>query len=149
MLSLLIGLSSCDCYVAVKGKVVSSSTGMPISGVVIKMLDRNIETTSNSNGQFLIYEQTGFCFDPNLELTKQGYKPFRLKISSDSESISYEVNTKSKSVDFDKPVESRIGTWIDIYSQDFRTKGDSIIFYLNEDNLEQELETIKEKLKNQ
>ena len=36
---------------------------------------------------------------------------------------------------------------IEIDSQDFRIKDDSIIFYFNEDKLEQDIEKIKEKLK--
>ena len=157
MISLfLLELTGCDCYVAVKGKVFSSSTGKPVDGAIIKMVERNIEVTSNKNGQFLIDEQTGFCYDPKIEITKTGYKPFQLTIISDSETTSYQVKTESKSFDFENPFypdSSRkdtfiTSTWIDQFSHSFEVKGDSIIFYLDENNPKKEIELIKEELKN-
>lgn len=152
----LLELTGCDCYVAVKGKVLSSSTGKPVEGATIEMVERNIETTTNKKGQFLIDEQTGFCYDPEIEITMTGYKPFHLTISSDSETTSYQIKTESESFDFEKPVyldstrkETFVNsTWIDQFSHRFEVKGDSIIFYLDENNPEKEVELIKEKLKN-
>lgn len=152
----LLELTGCDCYVAVKGKVLSSSTGKPIDGAMIKMVERNIKTISNKKGQFLIDEQTGFCYDPEIEITMIGYKPFHLAINSDSETISYQIKTGSESFDFEKPIypdSNRENTfvasaWINQFSHSFDVKGDSIIFYLDENNPEKEIELIKEELEN-
>ncbi|MEQ8713431.1 MAG: carboxypeptidase-like regulatory domain-containing protein [Cyclobacteriaceae bacterium] len=148
LLFISIGIASCDCYVQIKGKIVSTTTGQPISGVIVKMVERKVETTSNANGQFLLDEQTGFCYDPKIELVKVGFKPFRLTVSHDSEETTYKTSSGSTSVDFDEPVASRIGTWISTYSSDFKIKGDSIIFYLDDDNPNEEIERIKERLRN-
>lgn len=153
---LTVLLSSCDCIVAVKGKVISSSTGKPISGVTIKFLDRNVETISNSSGKFMIEESTGFCFDPEIKMTKNGYKPFQILISGDTESTSYQVKSESQSGDFDEPVYPDpserntfiTGTSMEKYSQNFESKDDSLIVYLDTENFEKELREIKEKIKN-
>lgn len=151
-----IGLSSCDCNMSVKGKILSTSTGKPIAGVTIKMLDRNIESTSNEEGLFFIDDQTGFCYDPHIELTKIGYKPFQILIAGGDDYISYHVKSESKSVNFDKPIypDSQnqntfvTSTWIENYSQNFKTSNDSLIIHLDENNIEAELKAIKKKLEN-
>ena len=153
---LLPGLTGCDCYVAVKGKVLSSSMGEPINGATIIMVDRNIETTSDEKGHFLLDELTGFCYDPRIVITKTGYKPFHLNIKSDAESISYQVKKGSESIDFEEPVYSDsskkdtfiTATWLDQFSQNFEVKDDSIIFYLDENNPEKEIKLIQERLRN-
>ncbi len=155
IISISIGLSSCDCYVSVKGKILSSSTQKPIAGVTIKMIDRNIESTSNEEGLFLVEEQTGFCYDPHIEFTKKDYKPFLILITSGDDHTSYQVKSESESVNFDKPIypdtqnQSTFvtGTWIENYSQNFKRSDDSLIIYLDENNIEAELNSIKKKLK--
>ena len=152
----LLGLSGCDCYVAVKGKVLSSSTGEPIDGATIIMVERNVKTITNKTGQFLLDEQTGFCYDPKIEITKTGYKPFHLNIESDSKTVSYQIKIESESIDFEEPVYPDSGrkdtfvtsTWIDQFSHDFEAKGDSIIFYLEENNPGKEIELVKKRLEN-
>jgi hypothetical protein len=39
-------------------------------------------------------------------------------------------------------------TWIENYSQNFKSSNDSLIIYLDENNIEAELKAIKKKLKN-
>lgn len=137
---LSIGLVSCECYVAVKGRVVSSVTGNDLSNVKIKMRGRDIETVSDIDGKFLLDEQTSSCYDPEVELTKEGYKPFEMKITGSSGGFSYTVNNDNEFIDFDKPGESQKGTLRAKYSQKFKVKGDSIIFYLDEMDVETEIE---------
>lgn len=119
------------------------------------MLDRNIESISNEEGVFIIEEQTGFCYDPQIELTKTGFKPFQIQIAGDADYTSFQIKSESESVNFDKPVypdpqnQSTFvtRTWIENYSQNFKRSNDSLIIYLDEDNIEAELNSIKEKLK--
>ena len=151
----MIGTSGCDCHVQVKGRILSSSTREAIGGASIIMMDRDIKTSSNEKGQFLLSEQTGFCYTPNIEITKSGYKPFRISIQSDSESISYQVSSESESIDLEKPVYSDLGdsstfavsTWIGRSSRNFEVKDDSIIFYLDKDEPEREVKSVREGLK--
>ncbi len=152
----LMTLTSCDCYVKVTGQIVSSSTGKPIENALVTMIDKNREVYSDKNGHFLIDMQTGFCFDPEIKVTKKGFKPFQILISVDSKSISYKITSESQSVDFDEPLYPDstnrntfiTGTWIEKYSQDFKSRNDSLILYLDTDNLEEEIKEIKEKRKN-
>lgn len=155
ILLILIGLQACDCHIVVNGRVISSSTGKPIQDAKINMLGRQVSSTSDETGYFVLEEVTGFCYDPKIEISSPGYKSFRMDIASGSETLSYEVNTETQAVDFEEPVlldstndKTYVSfTWIDIYSQDFRVNGDTIIFYLEEDNFEKEIEKIKNKIK--
>lgn len=149
-------LSSCDCYVKVTGQIVSSSTGKPIENALVTMIDKNREVYSDQNGKFLIDMQTGFCFDPEINVNKEGYKPFQILISGDSESKTYKIRSISQSVDFDEPVypdsSNRntfiVGTWIEKYSQNFESKNDRLIIYLDIENFEEEIKELKEKREN-
>ena len=99
--------------------------------------------------------QTGFCFDPEIQVTKEGFKPFQILISSNSESKTYQIKSISQSVDFDEPVYPdstnrntfKVGSWIEKYSQDFESKNDSLIIYLDTENFEKEIKDLKEKEK--
>ncbi len=152
-LSTLMALTSCDCYVKVQGQVVSSSTGKPIENAVVTMIDKNHQVFTDQNGKFLIDLQTGFCFDPEIKVTKEGFKPFQILISSNSEYLSYQIKSKSQSVDFDEPVYPdstnrntyKTGSWIEKYSQDFESKNDSLIIFLDTESFEEEIKTLKEK----
>ena len=159
-LLILIGisllLSSCDCQIIVNGRIISSTTGKPISGAKIEMVDRDIFTKSDKNGYFSIGEMTGFCYSPEIKVSYNNHKPFQIELESESDYQNFKLKRESESVEFDEPVypdpKNRntfiISTWIEKYSQDFEIKSDSIIIYLDEKNLTKEIESIKEKLKN-
>lgn len=143
-------LSSCDCWVAVNGKVISSVTGKPISNAKIEMLDRNIFAKSDKNGNFNIGEITGFCYSPKIRVTYANHKPFQIEIESDSDSRNFKVKRESKLVDLEEPIYLDSNnkntfiksTWIEKYSLNFEIKSDSIIIYLDEINSKQEIESI-------
>ena len=149
-------LSSCDCWIEVNGKVISSATGKPISGAKIEMIDRNIFSESDENGDFSIGEMTGFCYSPKIKVTFDNHKPFQIELESDSDSQNFKLKRESESVDFDKPIYTDpnnkntfiVSTWIEKYSRDFEIKSDSLIIFLDERNLEKEIESMKDKLKN-
>jgi hypothetical protein len=141
--------------VKVTGQIVSSSTGKPIENALVTMIDKNLEVNSDQNGKFLIDMHTGFCFDPEIQVTKEGFKPFQVLISVDSESITYQIRSESQSVDLDEPVYPDssdpntfiVATWIEKYSQDFESKNDSLIIYLETENFEEEINELKDKIK--
>ena len=120
------------------------------------MVDKNIISTSDENGNFSIGEMTGFCYSPKIRVTYKGYKPFEIELESDSDSQNYKLKKESESIDFDEPFYPDpknqntyiLSTWIDKYSKDFEIKSDSLIIYLDEKNLTKEIESIKRKLKN-
>ncbi len=94
--------------------------------------------------------QTGFCFEPEIQVTKEGFKPFQVLISGDSESKTYKIRSESQSVDFDEPVYPYssdrntfiVGTWIEKYSHDFEFENDSLIIYLDIENFEEEIKEL-------
>ncbi|MCL8009547.1 carboxypeptidase-like regulatory domain-containing protein [Gelidibacter japonicus] len=149
-------LSSCDCQIIVNGKVISSETGKPISGAKIEMVDRNLNSATDQNGNFRIGEMTGFCYSPKIKVTFENHKPFEIELDSDSQSQNYKVKKESESVDFDEPFYPDpnnkntfiISTWIEKYSGNFEIKSDSLIIYLDEKNRAKEMESIKRNLEN-
>ena len=149
-------LSSCDCQILVKGKVISSETGKPINGAKIEMVGKNLNSTTDQNGNFRIGEMTGFCYSPKVKVTYKGHKPFEIELESDSDFQNYKLKKASESIDFDEPFYPDptnknsyiVATWIEKYSGNFKIKSDSLIIYLDENNLTKEIELAKRKLKN-
>tara|TARA_B100002051_G_C16344034_1_gene443105 strand:+ start:81 stop:578 length:498 start_codon:yes stop_codon:yes gene_type:complete len=156
LILLALGLTGCDCYVKVEGQILSSSTGKPISNAQITMVDQDRIVMTDENGQFMIDKVTGFCFDPEIEVAKDGFKPFLITVSVDSDAKIYQVKSDPKPIDFDKPIypdpEDKhtyiTSTWIDQYSQNFESKNDSLIIYLDKKDMKGEIKSLKEKIKN-
>lgn len=150
-LGFLILFSSCDCNTVVKGRILSFSSRRPINGAKIEMIGKNVISNSDSNGFFRVRKFTGFCFSPKIKVTFDNYKPFEIELESESEYQNYKVNKESEFVDFENPVKSSDyhieGTWIEKYSSNFEVKSDSLIIYLDEDNLKKELDLIQNHLK--
>ena len=151
---LLLTFTSCDCHVAIQGIVIDKESGKPIQNAKVNMTDRDIEELTD-NGIFDIGEHSGFCYDPKVEVSMNGYKPFRIQIIHRSEYTSYNIESEGISVDYDEPFYPdpsnkntfMTGTWINKFSEDFKVSGDTIILYLEEDNLEKEIQRIKEHLR--
>ena len=156
LIGITLLLSSCDCWIAVNGKVVSSETGKPISGAKIEMIGKNLTSTSDQNGNFSIGEMNGFCYSPKIKVTYENHKPFEIELEYDSGFQNYKLRKESESADFDKPFYPDstnqnsyiLSTWIEKYSGNFKIKSDSLIIYLDEKNLTKEIELIKRKLIN-
>ncbi len=148
--------SSCDCIVKIKGTVISSSTGKPITGALVEMMNQDETVLTDSLGKFLIVKHTGFCFDPIVSISKPEYKPFKIKIERKSNNIRYSITYDAESFDFDKPIYPNttnkrvfiVASWIEKYSRNFQVKNDSLFIYLDDYNPEKEKETIKNKIKN-
>ncbi|WP_305982194.1 carboxypeptidase-like regulatory domain-containing protein [Roseivirga thermotolerans] len=139
---ILIPLTSCDCVVNVHGKVLSATTGDPITDAQIIMVGENKKVKSDEFGYFSISNVTGFCFDPEIEVTKTGYKPFNVTISISSDSRSFKVKSESEHIKLDNPIypdSSNRNTfisakWIEKFSADFKVIGDTLFIYLSENN---------------
>jgi hypothetical protein len=150
-------LCSCDCWIQVNGKVISSETGKPISGAKIEMVDKNLTSTSDQNGNFTIGEMTGFCYSPKVRITYDNHKPFEIELESESDFQNYKLKKESEFVEYNEPFYPNPnnkntfmnGTWIEKYSGDFKIKSDSLFIYLEENNLTNEIELIKQQLKNE
>jgi len=153
---LLFLTSSCDCLVTIKGKVISTSTGKPIAGAKVELMNQDQTIITDSLGNFTIVKHTGFCFDPIVNISKSEYKPFMIKIERKSNAIKYSITHDAESFDFEKPIYPDttnkrvfiVASWIEKYSRNFQVKNDSLFIYLDDYNPEKEKEAIKNKIKN-
>jgi hypothetical protein len=153
LFGILLLLCSCDCQIIVNGKIISSETGKSINGAKIEMVGRNVNTESDLNGIFKIGEMTGFCYDPKIKVTYEGHKPFLIELESEFQN--FKLKKESEFVEYEKPFYPNpnnkstfiTGIWIEKYSGNFKIKSDSLIIYLDEKNLNKEIELIKQKLK--
>ncbi len=149
-------LSSCDCYVSIKGKVISTESKLPIEGAIVEMIGKNITTKTNKDGYFHIWDQNGFCYEPDIKITIDEYKPFKIKFKKSGDSKSYDIQSKSESLDYDEPIypDSNnkntfiTGTWIEKYSKKFSVLSDTVIFYLDTIDVASEIKKTKAKLRN-
>ena len=156
LVGILLLLCSCNCQIMVKGKIISAETGKPINGAKIEIVGRNLTLESNQKGIFKIGEMTGFCYDPKMKVTYKGHKPFIIELESKSEFQNFKLKKESEFVEYKEPFYPNpnnkntfiTGTWIEKYSGDFKIKSDSLLIYLDENNLTKEIELIKEELKN-
>jgi hypothetical protein len=151
LIGILLLLSSCDCQIIVSGKIISSENGNPISGAKIEMVGKNLTSESDQNGVFNIGEMTGFCYDPKIKVTYKGYKPFIIVLESESEFQNFKIKKESEFIEYEKPFYPNpnnkntfvTGTWVEKYSGNFKVKSDSLIIYLDKNNLNKEIELIR------
>ena len=151
----LFFMESCDYGTGMTGKVFDKETGQPISNATVNLLDSKDIKKTNNEGFFAVYRQMGaFKVDPVIEITKKGYKPFQMQISSKNDKTSYFVKSETKWVDFNEPLTNDskaktsdlTGTWIEKWSQNF-TAGDTLLIYLTKDDEKAEIEKIETELK--
>lgn len=135
---LLLPLQACTSFpVKIIGRVFDKETGLPLLGTTVNLLDGSDIKKTDSNGFFEVSTETRPFQDPVILVTKESYKPFQLRIDGNSEEISYVVKSESISVDYEEPVypdpNNRgtfiTGTWIDKWSNEFKT-GDTLSIYL-------------------
>ena len=138
---LLFPLQGCSFSAGILGRVIDMATGLPIPGTTVNLLDgRDIKTT-DITGLFEVFSETRPFQDPSILVTKDGYKPFQLRIEYSSDETKYIVKSESVSVDYDEPVYSDpknrdnfiTGTWIEKWSTEFKT-GDTLTIYLTRDH---------------
>ena len=149
---LLIFLASCgDCVTVIEGRIISGRTKLPISNATVELIDKNTLVKSDENGQFKIEYVSSFCFDPEVRVSSKNHKPFQIKIHSTGNTKSYELRSKTKFIDYEKPFYPNPekedtfmnGAWINNFSQNFSVYNDSLLIYLDDNNITKELENIR------
>lgn len=155
LLILLLPLQGCSFSVKILGRVIDKETGRLILGATVNLLEgRDIKKTDKA-GFFEVFSETGPFQDPTILVTKDGYKPFQIRIEGSDEETTYTVKSESIFIDYEEPVfpepnkrETFItGAWIDKWSKEFKT-GDTLTIYLVRDNRKAEIERAKEKIEN-
>lgn len=148
---LLWGCPLYECFHVIDGIVIDKNTGKAVSNAAIQL--GNTKSTSNINGMFEIGESA--CGKLNLNVSKNGYKPFEMNFSYSNGFKKYEINSTSKWFEYPAPFYHdslnrntfTTGTWIDQYSEDFQIKSDTVLIYLVIDDIQGEIDTIKKQLK--
>lgn len=137
----IVSFPSCkwmaECFPEFTGKVVSDSTKTPIEGAKVELINQNITVKTDKNGVFKL--ATSGCFDAQLRISKEHYKPFEITFSSSSISNSYQVKSESLFVDYDEPFypDPRYkngfitGTWIKQNSESFTVSSNELTYYLD------------------
>jgi len=82
-------LIACDCITHKSGFVLDADTNDPIPNALVKL--DYLEAVTDSTGYFLIERMTGFCPKWELSVSKNGYKPFQLKIDFKRDHTIYKV----------------------------------------------------------
>ena len=129
------------------GKIIDKETGKPISDAAVNLCQGLDVTTTNTEGYFEVNGQTGaHKIDPVVEVTKDGYKPFQIKISYSENESSYSVKTETKWIRYkdtvffnSKKTSFLLGVDIEKWSQDFAIS-DTLTIYLTKENYKKEVE---------
>lgn len=147
--------TSCDFSTGIEGKVIDKETGIPISHANINLLDGQDIELSDASGYFKVYCNTGaYKVNPIITVTKNGYKPFKIKIENSKDKINYIVSSESFFVEYDEPFYPDTnnrktfisGTWINKWSQNFIVD-DTLTILLNKDDIDSEIERIQHDLR--
>jgi len=150
----LLFVISCDYGTGMTGKVIDKETGKPISNATVNLLDGKDIAKTNETGYFEVYRQGGsHKIVPEVLITKKGYKPFQIRITSSDEGNSYTVKSETKDIEYDEPLylnsdksSFTTGTTIEKWSQNFSVS-DTLTIYLTKDDEKAEVKKIKMKLK--
>ena len=150
----LLFIASCDYGTGMTGKVIDKETGNPISNATVNLLDGKDIVKTTETGYFEVYRQGGSRkIDPEVLITKKGYKPFKIRITSSDEGTSYTIKSETKDIEYNEPLylnsdksSFTTGTVIEKWSQNFSV-GDTLTIYLTKDDEIAEVEMTKKKLK--
>jgi hypothetical protein len=142
--------ASCDCLTVINGIVISAETGEPISNAEVVLVNQDEFVKTDSNGVFSIGKHTGFCFTPELLISKDGLKKFNFMIEHYKGDTKYVVRSDWEYINLDKPYypDPNNPNWKVLRysrnknSQDFSVFSDTIHFFLETDDLEKEIELL-------
>jgi len=146
MLTLGLTFYGCDYSIGLQGRVLSNETGEPISGALVTLKSVNITVATDSLGFFYL-RQTGGGKLPQAiyQISKEGYKDFEIEFSSTTSGNVTIVKTGKKNYDlggkFFYPDSTDLSTYLEVitfekFSQDYMMKSDSVIFYMDIDNMD-------------
>jgi len=136
------------------GKVYDKETGKPIVDATVNLLEDRDNAKTDSNGYFEVYAQTGnHKIAPIILVSKEGYKPFQLRISSSDNGVNYSVKSETEFIKYrdtlflnsDK-TSYLLGVDIEKWSLNFAVD-DTLKIYLTRKNVQKEVEKIQTKLK--
>ena len=139
---------SCDYSIGLKGRVLSNETGEPISGALVTLKSRNITVVTDSLGFFYLRETGGGKPPkPIYLISKEGYKDFEIEFGSTNSGRVTIVKTGEKNYDlggkYFYPDSTNLSTYLAVitfekFSQDYMERGDSVIFFMDIDDMEVE-----------
>jgi hypothetical protein len=150
ILTLSFAFYGCDWSIGLNGRVLANENGEPISGAQVTLKSINKIVTTDSLG-FFYFRATGGgkLPKPIYLISKEGYKDFEIEFSSTNSGSVTIVKTGEKNYDlggkYFYPDSTNLSTYLvfitfEKYSQDYTKRGDSMIFYMDIDDMEVEFE---------
>jgi len=89
-------VTSCDFFTGLEGKVIDEKSKIPIVNANVSFLDGKNVTRTNDDGYFNVRCRTGLrLIEPEIKITKDGYKPFQIKIKRSKEKVTYFVKSET------------------------------------------------------
>ena len=154
----MVACCGCDYCIGLNGRVLSNITGEPIRDVQVRLKSRNIIVKTDSLGFFSLEDCGGGSPPkPIYTISKEGYKDFEIEFSRKSSEKIYKVKTGEKNYDlngkFFYPDTTNLSTYFGIiefekYSQDFANRNDSLVVYLDVDDMDIDFDFFLKRLKN-
>ena len=142
----MIFLFGCDYCIILNGRILSNITSEPISGaqVRLKSIDRIVTTDSLGYFEIMIF---GGGSPPKAiyTISKEGYKDFEIEFGRSGSKRVYKITTGGKNYDlhgkFFYPDSTNLSTYFVIiefekYSTDFAFRNDSLIVYMDMDDMD-------------
>lgn len=146
--------TSCHYYASMTGKIIDKETGKPIADATVNLLDGSDIKKTETDGYFDVFTRTKGSKNPEVVVTKKGYKPFQIEISNSNDKNLYSVKSETKWIEFGerlylvpKDTNSFIsGISIEKWSQFFTAGGDTLLIYLSKDNEKVEIDKMKKQI---
>ena len=158
ILTINLTFYSCDYCIQMNGRVLSNENGEPIGDAKVTLKSRNITVTADSLGFFYLKDcGGGRPPKPIYIISKEGYKDFEIEFRSISSGSGIIVKTGEKYYDLDGkffyPDSTNLSTYhavitFEKYSKDFSKRGDSLVFYMDIDDINIDFENYLKGLRN-
>ena len=140
----------CDYCIQLEGRVLSNENSEPIRDAHVTLKSRNITVITDSLGFFYL-EDCGGGTPPKPEyiISKAGYKDFEIEFRSIGSGNAIIFKTGEKNYDLDGkffyPDSTNLSTYIGVitfekYSRHFSNRGDSLVFYMDIDDMDIDFE---------
>jgi len=140
---------SCDWSIGLQGRVLSNENGEPIEYAHVTLLSKDITVLTDSLGFFYLRATGGGKLPKAIyKISKDGYKDFVIEFGSTNSGRVTIVKTEEKNYDlggkFFYPDSTNLSSYLTVitfkkFSQDYAMRGDSVIFYMDIDNMEVDL----------
>ena len=158
ILTISLSFFGCDYCIGLNGRVLSNVDGEPIRDAQVTLKSRNTTITTDSFGVFHLQHCGGGKPPKSIYIiSKEGYKDFEIEFGSTNSGSVTIVKTGEKYYDLGGklfyPDSTNLSTYTGVirfekFSKDYTKKGDSVIFYMDIDDVEVDFENYLKRWRN-